>query len=128
MAPNPPACCFIHASMAGSRSTAPLNRSNSVLIAAPLAFSRSVVYVASLAALEQNPDGNRPSCRRSAILANAAIFYNLDLRLTASLHTNSGIASRAFEVRLIGPRVARDGRVFRQSCPDGQAPAAFARL
>src|ERR1700722_19827989 len=32
MAPNSPACSFIHASMAGSRSTAPLNRSNSVLI------------------------------------------------------------------------------------------------
>src|SRR5439155_7302705 len=35
MAPNSPACSFIHASMAGSRSTAPLNRSNSVLIVAP---------------------------------------------------------------------------------------------
>src|SRR5207249_10232380 len=32
MAPNSPACSFIHASMAGSRSTAPSNRSNSVLI------------------------------------------------------------------------------------------------
>src|SRR5712692_5366547 len=31
MAPNPPGCSFIHASMAGSRSTAPLNRSNCVL-------------------------------------------------------------------------------------------------
>src|SRR6267378_1517880 len=36
MAPNSPARCFIHASMAGSRSTAPLNRSKSVLIIAPL--------------------------------------------------------------------------------------------
>src|ERR1700716_444017 len=35
MAPNSPACSFIHASMVGSRSTAPLNRSNSVLIVAP---------------------------------------------------------------------------------------------
>src|SRR5580692_6546358 len=35
MAPNPPVCFFIHASMARSRSTAPLNRSNSVLIVAP---------------------------------------------------------------------------------------------
>src|SRR5215510_1119986 len=35
MAPNSPACSFIHASMAGSRSTTPLNRSNSVLIVAP---------------------------------------------------------------------------------------------
>src|SRR5271170_7062247 len=36
MAPNPSARSFIHALMAGSRSTAPLNRSNSVLIVAPL--------------------------------------------------------------------------------------------
>src|SRR5882762_4819740 len=35
MAPSPPACSFIHTSMAGSRSTAPLNRSKSVLIVAP---------------------------------------------------------------------------------------------
>src|SRR5580704_4742339 len=35
MAPKSPACSFIHASMVGSRSTAPLNRSNSVLIVAP---------------------------------------------------------------------------------------------
>src|SRR5690348_10031136 len=32
MAPNSPACCFVHVSMAGSRSTAPLNRSSAVLI------------------------------------------------------------------------------------------------
>src|SRR6516164_2948030 len=31
MAPNSPACSFIHASMAGSRSTAPSNRSKAVL-------------------------------------------------------------------------------------------------
>src|SRR6185436_10835791 len=36
MAPNSPARSFIHALMAGSRSTAPLNRSNSVLIVARL--------------------------------------------------------------------------------------------
>src|SRR6266568_9185503 len=35
MAPNSPTCSFIHASMVGSRSTAPSNRSNSVLIVAP---------------------------------------------------------------------------------------------
>src|SRR6266853_2567961 len=35
MAPNSPACSYIPASMVGSRSTAPLNRSNSVLIVAP---------------------------------------------------------------------------------------------
>src|SRR6267378_4585017 len=39
MAPNSPACSFIHASMAGSRSTAPLNRSKSVFIVARLSAS-----------------------------------------------------------------------------------------
>ena len=41
MVPNSPECAFIHPSMAGSRSTAPLNRSNSVLIVAPL-FSQDL--------------------------------------------------------------------------------------
>src|ERR1700738_2762743 len=36
MALNSPEWSFIHESMAGSRSTAPLNRSNSALIVAPL--------------------------------------------------------------------------------------------
>src|SRR6516225_720042 len=36
MAPSSPGCSFIHASIAGSRSTAPLNRSNSVVIVARL--------------------------------------------------------------------------------------------
>src|SRR5579871_3162007 len=31
MAPNSPVCCFIHASMAGSRSRVPLNRRNPAL-------------------------------------------------------------------------------------------------
>src|SRR5271163_164774 len=35
MAPNSPVCFFIHASMAGSRSTAPLNRRNCSFIVAP---------------------------------------------------------------------------------------------
>src|SRR6266705_4240292 len=42
MAPNSPARSFIHASMAGARSTAPLNRSKSALMIAPLSsFSPS---------------------------------------------------------------------------------------
>src|SRR5882762_10329077 len=45
MAPNPPACSFIHASMAGSRSTAPLNRSKSVLIVAPLSGFEICGYI-----------------------------------------------------------------------------------
>src|SRR6267154_1293939 len=45
MAPNSPACSFIHASMAGSRSTAPSNRSNSVLIISLLSAFESGGYV-----------------------------------------------------------------------------------
>src|SRR5215472_11358722 len=40
MAPNSPACSFIHASMAGSRSTTPLNRSKAVLQAGKSFLSR----------------------------------------------------------------------------------------
>jgi hypothetical protein len=47
MAPTSPPCSFIHASMAGSRSTAPLNRSNSVLILAAFSLSDRC-YVAPL--------------------------------------------------------------------------------
>jgi|SRR5579872_373270 len=46
MAPNPTACSFNHASMAGSRFTAPLNRSNSVLIVAPLSAFGIHGYIA----------------------------------------------------------------------------------
>src|SRR5579872_3089676 len=46
MAPNSPACPFIHASIAGSRWTAPLNRSKSVLIAAPPSAFEICGYVA----------------------------------------------------------------------------------
>src|SRR5882757_269599 len=45
MAPNSPACSFIHASMAGSRSRAPSNRSNSVLIISLLSAFESCGYV-----------------------------------------------------------------------------------
>ena len=45
MAPNSPACSFIQASMAGSRSTAPSNRSNSVLIISLLSAFESCGYV-----------------------------------------------------------------------------------
>src|SRR6266436_4008053 len=45
MAPNSPPRSFIHASMAGSRSTAPSNRSNSVLIISLLSAFESCGYV-----------------------------------------------------------------------------------
>src|ERR1700730_765639 len=46
MAPNSPECSFVQASMAGSRSTAPLNRSNSDLTVAPLCSFEIYGYVA----------------------------------------------------------------------------------
>src|SRR5689334_7505052 len=49
MAPNSPACAFSHAWMAGSRSTAPSNRSNSDLIIAPFsAFEDTVDWSGGL--------------------------------------------------------------------------------
>src|ERR1700690_4403149 len=56
MAPNSPACSFIHASMAGFRSTAPLNRSNSVLIVALFSAPEMYGHVAFHRSLEAQPD------------------------------------------------------------------------
>src|ERR1700733_11256034 len=56
--PNRPACSFIHASTAGSRTTAPLNRSNSVLIVGPLSLS-DLCYVAQ----HQEQNGHVTGCR-----------------------------------------------------------------
>src|SRR5882762_11764995 len=64
MAPNSPACSFIHASMAGSRSTAPLNRSKSVFIVARLsAFGNLLTPVEwrSCSITERLPDSVDPS-------------------------------------------------------------------
>src|SRR5579859_4741472 len=49
MAPNSPAWSFSQASMAGSRSTAPLNRSKSDFIIAPVFVSRPVLLGAGVA-------------------------------------------------------------------------------
>src|SRR5579863_6447730 len=54
MAPNSPACSFIQASMAGSCSAAPLNRSNSVLINAPVSAFETCDYEAPLPSRQQN--------------------------------------------------------------------------
>src|ERR1700675_2187016 len=79
MAPNSPACSFIHASMAGSRSTAPLNRSNSVLIAAPLSAFEICGCVAPLSSLQQNPlSGTVLLVKGLSLPANATVFYNPD--------------------------------------------------
>src|SRR5712691_828426 len=71
MAPNSPACYFIHASMAGSRSTAPLNRSNSDLIVAPLFFSRDL----RLRSLHEKATGlSCPEEQKGYFLSNAVAF------------------------------------------------------
>src|ERR1039458_1209336 len=98
MAPNAPACSFIHASMAGSRSTAPLNRSNSVLIVAPLPAFEICGYVAALPSLRQNP----PS-------GTVVLVHGVLLRLTP----------QSFITRIVRDRVGRQTLPIWlcQSCP-----------
>src|SRR5271169_3181500 len=68
---------FIHASMAGSRSTAPLNRSNSVLIVAPLSAFEICGYVAPSPSLQQNPSsGTAVLVEGVSLPPNAAVCYN----------------------------------------------------
>src|SRR6266436_290731 len=70
MDPNSPACFFIHVSMAGSRSTAPLNRSNSDLIVAPLFRDLRLRNT-----LHEKASGLwRPEERRGYFLGNAVAF------------------------------------------------------
>src|SRR5712664_2968776 len=68
MAPNSPACSFIHASMAGSRSTAPSNRSNSVLIISLLSAFESCGYVTQ--GLYRKRANTPCSCMRLALRAS----------------------------------------------------------
>src|SRR4029077_11296180 len=79
MAINSPACSLIHASMTGSRSTAPLNRSNSVLIVATLEsaggflswrFERYLLV---------------PGCHTFLILHGIAETFGLDAELAKSV-------------------------------------------
>src|SRR5258708_14156287 len=85
MAPNSPECSFIHASMAGSRSTAPLNRSNSVLIIAPL-FSGSTVT--------GRADAEASASRQHAHESNDVGAYRLRSELILHLQADK-IATRA---------------------------------
>src|SRR5579864_6618067 len=79
MAPNPPACSFIQASMAGSRSTAPLNRNNSVLIVAPLSAFEICGYAARLPSLQQNHSpGTVGLVAKNVAPVKATVFYNPD--------------------------------------------------
>src|SRR5882724_11116282 len=70
MAPNSPVCSLIQASMAGARSTAPLNRSNSVLIVATLESA-------------EVPAGSR--CHTFLILHGIAETFGLDAELAKSV-------------------------------------------
>src|ERR1051326_315644 len=58
MAPNSPACSFIHASMRGSRSRAPLNRKNPMLVALRRGFRDLWLHTAI------------PACRLSRMTAS----------------------------------------------------------
>src|SRR5437016_5164562 len=78
MAPNSPACAFIHASMAGSRSTAPLNRSNSVLIVATLESAGVLSWRFERYLLV-------PGCHTFLILHGIAETFGLDAELAKSV-------------------------------------------
>src|SRR5438876_4378655 len=67
MAPNSPACSFIHASMAGSRSTAPSNRSNSVLIISLLSARLPPALAAILSPLPLPTSRQSPLPRSRAL-------------------------------------------------------------
>src|SRR6266705_1670087 len=70
---------FIDASMAGSRSTAPLNSSNSVLIDRSTFCFRDLWLRSTLTFPPGKPlVWNSRSCRRSVAPGNAAVFYNPD--------------------------------------------------
>src|SRR5882724_9181084 len=79
MAPNSPACSFIHASMAGSRSTAPLNRSNSVLIVATLESAGGVLSWRFERYLLV------PGCHTFLILHGIAETFGLDAELAKNV-------------------------------------------
>jgi len=66
MAPNSPRCSFIHASMAGSRSTAPLNRSNRALIVARFSLSNLCCVVPPI----RGTSDRSCKCVRFALCAN----------------------------------------------------------
>src|SRR6185295_13410558 len=74
MAPNSPACSFIHASIAGSRSTAPLNRSNSVLIVRSTFLEvKSIDLVQALGQL--NGDSPRVDDRRGGDVVHGRVSF-----------------------------------------------------
>src|SRR6266403_1221070 len=79
MAPNSPACSLIQASMAGARSTAPLNRSNSVLIGATLESAGGVL------SWRFERYQVVPGCHTFLILHGIAETFGLDAELAKSV-------------------------------------------
>src|SRR5260370_6336290 len=106
MAPNSPACSFIHASMAGSRSTTPLNRSNSVLIVAPHQDPRPQTRGASTGL----SSGSETICACAAFYSlkssfTSALLPRLSQKAAASsgLWNPRGVLSWQFESYPLGP-------------------------
>src|SRR6266481_5245367 len=79
MAPNSPTCSLIQASMAGARSTAPLNRSNSVLIVATLESAGGVL------SWRFERYQLVPGCHTFLILHGIAETFGLDAELAMSV-------------------------------------------
>src|SRR5260370_38704323 len=83
--------------MAGSRSTAPLNRSNSVLIAAPRSAFEICGYVAPLFFLQQNPSsGTVLLALGGSLPANVTVFYNPDRPCPACRQTGRWACKTGF--------------------------------
>src|ERR1700683_3847463 len=97
MAPNPPACSFIHASMAGSRSTAPLNRRNCALIVATVFALEICSYLAFLL----------PSSAPASVLGPWSPPARAGLRPTIRHWITLRIARRPETTHLLLARLAR---------------------
>src|ERR1700730_2284076 len=112
MAPNSPACSLIQASMAGARSTPPLNRSNSVLIVATLESAGDVLSWRFERYLLV------PGCHTFLILHGIAETFGLDAELAKSVQGHQ--SAMRVECHDMGEDAAvREGlRRFAQSVDD----------
>src|ERR1700757_848585 len=95
MTPNSPECSFIHALMAGSLSTAPLKRSNSVLIVAPLFSFEIYGYVA----YTRRPLACRDRRGMKGILSTARYNFARDLPHVRTRNSGSHCKMRATWMR-----------------------------
>src|SRR5712664_813877 len=138
MAPNSPACSLIQASMAGARSTAPLNRSNSVLIVATLesagVFSHGVLRgtcwfqgatLSSYSMGSPKPTVWTPSWRRASKAINRRCALNVmiwaktppNVKVSAGSHrASTNVSSQAERFRMSLKIRCSSASVFSSLC------------